>query len=102
MSFKVAPDAMVYIARSHPYVEKRRISSVCTRMTAERTTPPDRLVAAVDERRPALLDVIRGAQHRLTLSLFRCNDDAVFEELASAVARGVVVEVLVTSRAKGG
>jgi cardiolipin synthase len=71
-------------------------------MTAERTTPPDRLVAAVDERRPALLDVIRGAQRRLTLSLFRCNDDAVFEELASAVARGVVVEVLVTSRAKGG
>src|SRR4029077_13648775 len=49
-----------------------------------------------------VLDVIRGARRRITLSLFRCNDEAVFEELAKAVARGVSVEVLVTSRAKGG
>jgi phosphatidylserine/phosphatidylglycerophosphate/cardiolipin synthase-like enzyme len=60
------------------------------------------LVTAVDERRAALLDVIRGARRRITLSLFRCNDDAVFEELTKAVGRGVSVEVLVTSRAKGG
>jgi cardiolipin synthase len=71
-------------------------------MTGGRTRPPDRLVTAVDERRAALLDVIRGARRRITLSLFRCNDDAVFEELTKAVARGVAVEVLVTSRAKGG
>src|SRR5207249_3944719 len=69
---------------------------------AGRTRPPDRLVAAVDERRAALLDVIRSAHRRITLSLIRCNDDAVFEELANAVGRGVSVEVLVTSRAKGG
>jgi cardiolipin synthase len=64
--------------------------------------PPDRLVVSVDERRAALLDVIRHARGRITLSLFRCNDSAVFEELAAATARGVAVEVLVTSRAKGG
>lgn len=64
--------------------------------------PPDRLVVSVDERRAALLDVIRHARSRITLSLFRCNDDAVFEELTAATARGVAVEVLVTSRAKGG
>ena len=63
---------------------------------------PDRLVASVDERRPAVLDVIRQARHRITLSLFRCNDAAVFAELKAAVERGVHVEVLVTSRAKGG
>ena len=63
---------------------------------------PDRLVASVDERRDAVLDVIRQARHRITLSLFRCNDAAVFTELKAAVDRGVAVEVLVTSRAKGG
>jgi cardiolipin synthase len=63
---------------------------------------PDRLVVSVTERRAAVLDVIRQARTRITLSLFRCNDQAVFDELAAATARGVAVEVLVTSRAKGG
>jgi cardiolipin synthase A/B len=63
---------------------------------------PDRLVTVVGERRGVLLDVIRGARTRLTLSFFRCNDAEIFAELAAAVARGVTVEVLVTSRAKGG
>jgi phosphatidylserine/phosphatidylglycerophosphate/cardiolipin synthase-like enzyme len=63
---------------------------------------PDRLVTAAAERRPAILDVIRGARRRITLSLFRCNDADIFAELAAAARRGVAVEVLVTSRAKGG
>jgi cardiolipin synthase len=63
---------------------------------------PDRLVTAVEERRDAVIDVIRGARERITLSLFRCNDDEILAELAAATKRGVVVEVLVTSRAKGG
>lgn len=71
-------------------------------MTAGSRVPSDRLVVSVDERRAALLDVIRKARSRITLSLFRCNDAAVFEELTAATARGVTVEVLVTSRAKGG
>jgi phosphatidylserine/phosphatidylglycerophosphate/cardiolipin synthase-like enzyme len=64
--------------------------------------PPDRLVVSTKERREALLGVIRGARARISLSLFRCNDDAVFAELAAAAARGVAVEALVTSRARGG
>jgi len=71
-------------------------------MTARDGVTPDRLVSAVEERRPVLLDAIRGARARLTLSLFRCNDKAIIEELAAAAARGVLVEVLVTARAKGG
>ena len=74
---------------------------VDARMTAAQPIP-DRLVVSVDERRPALLDVISQARRRITLSLFRCNDEAVFEALKAAADRGVVVEVLVTSRAKGG
>lgn len=69
------------------------------------THPPasaDRLIVSVEQRRDAVLDVIRNAQRRITLSLFRCNDDEVFEALAAAVRRGVAVEGLVTSRAKGG
>jgi phosphatidylserine/phosphatidylglycerophosphate/cardiolipin synthase-like enzyme len=65
-------------------------------------TPADRLVTPVEERRAALVEVIRGARTRITLSLFRCNDEEILDELAAAAARGVVVEVLVTSRLKGG
>jgi cardiolipin synthase A/B len=63
---------------------------------------PDRLVVAVEDRRPALVDVIRRARRQITLSLFRCNDDEIFAELAAATARGVAVDVLMTSRSKGG
>jgi phosphatidylserine/phosphatidylglycerophosphate/cardiolipin synthase-like enzyme len=66
------------------------------------TSVPDRLVSGGDQRRAAVIDLIRGARRTIALSLFRCNDKAIFEELAAATARGVVVDVLVTSRAKGG
>jgi phosphatidylserine/phosphatidylglycerophosphate/cardiolipin synthase-like enzyme len=62
---------------------------------------PDRIVTSPDERREAVLDIIRQARSRIGLSLFRANDKDVFCELARAVSRGVDVEVLVTSRAKG-
>jgi len=62
----------------------------------------DRLIVSIEQRREAVLDVIRQARHRITLSLFRCTDDEVFAELAAATRRGVAVEGLVTSRAKGG
>ena len=64
--------------------------------------PVDRLVVALEERRAALIDVIRRARREITLSLFRCNDEEIFAELATATARGVDVDVLVTSRSKGG
>src|SRR6266540_4113902 len=64
--------------------------------------PPDRIITSLTDRRAMVLDVIRQAQREITLSLFRCNDDEIFAELKRAVARGVAVQVLVTSRAKGG
>ena len=64
--------------------------------------PPDRVITSPAERRSTVLDVIRGATRTIALSLFRCNDAEIFGELAAATARGVAVEVLVTSRAKGG
>src|SRR5262245_54605126 len=63
---------------------------------------PDRLIVDVDERLSTLIEVIRGARRTITLSLFRCNHRTIFDELAAASARGVLVDVLVTSRSKGG
>jgi phosphatidylserine/phosphatidylglycerophosphate/cardiolipin synthase-like enzyme len=71
-------------------------------MTNKPGRPHDRVITSVAERRPAILDVIRRARHRITLSLFRCNDAEILAELSQAAARGVAVEVLLTSRAKGG
>jgi cardiolipin synthase len=64
--------------------------------------PPDSIITAPAERREAVLDVMRQARRRIGLSLFRANDKEIFAELARAVARGLAVDVLVTSRAKGG
>ncbi len=63
---------------------------------------PDRVITAVDDRRGAIIDVIRNARETIVLSLFRCNDREIFGELARATERGVKVEALITSRAKGG
>ena len=63
--------------------------------------PPDRVISTVADRRPALLDVIRRAERQITLSSFRCNDAAIIAELTRATHRGVAVNVLLTSRAKG-
>ena len=64
--------------------------------------PRDRIVTSVGERRATILDAIAQARREITLSLFRGSDAAIFAELRRAVARGVAVNVLVTSRAKGG
>jgi phosphatidylserine/phosphatidylglycerophosphate/cardiolipin synthase-like enzyme len=70
--------------------------------SSRRTAEPDRVVTSLTDRRNTILQTIRGAERRLSLSLFRCNDKEVFAELAAAVERGVEVEVLTTARAKGG
>jgi cardiolipin synthase len=69
---------------------------------APTSRPPDRVVTSISDRRGTILDVIRNARESIALSLFRCNDDEVFAELARATARGVRVDAIVTSRAKGG
>jgi cardiolipin synthase len=64
-------------------------------------TTEERVVIDPKERRAAVLEVVRAARKRLRLSLFRCNDDVLIEELTKAAQRGVTVEALVTQRAKG-
>ena len=61
----------------------------------------DRLVLAPAARRPAVLDLMRSAERRLVLSMFRCDDFAVLDEVAAAVKRNVHVRVLITHRARG-
>ena len=63
---------------------------------------PDRVVTAVEDRKAAIIDVIRNARQSIALSLFRCNDEEILDALAAATQRGVKVEALITSRAKGG
>ena len=63
--------------------------------------PEEHIVLAPKERRDAVVEVIRSARERLSLSLFRCDDDAVVEALAEAVRRRVRVRTLLTQRAKG-
>ena len=61
----------------------------------------DRIVIEPAERRAAVLRIIRGARKRLGLTIFRCDDAEVLDEVRTAVARGVVVDVLLTRRASG-
>src|SRR5215831_936366 len=61
----------------------------------------DRLIVAPPERRNAVLDLMRSADHSLLLSMFRCDDFTVVDELAAAVRRGVRVRILITQRARG-
>jgi cardiolipin synthase len=61
----------------------------------------DRIVIEPDERRAAVLRVIGAARKRLALTIFRCDDLAVIDAVAAAVERGVVVDILLTRRARG-
>lgn len=68
---------------------------------AKAAAPAERMVLRPEERFDALRDVIRSARKSLILSLFRCDDFRVLDELAEALQRGVRVEALLTRRAKG-
>jgi cardiolipin synthase A/B len=61
----------------------------------------DRLVLTTTARRETILQLMRSAQRSLVLSLFRCDDFTIVDELASTVKRGVQVRVLITQRARG-
>ena len=72
-------------------------------MTAERSRlVRDAVVTVPGARREVVITTIRQARERLALSLYRCNDQAIFDELKRARERGVQVDVLVTSRSGGG
>ena len=61
----------------------------------------DRLVLRTAERRKAIVEFMRSAQRELSLSMFRCDDFGIIDEVAEAVKRGVRVRVLITRRARG-
>jgi len=61
----------------------------------------DRLVLAPAARRDAVVQLIRSAGRTLTMSMFRCDDFSIVDELAAAVKRGVQVRILITQRARG-
>ena len=61
----------------------------------------DRLLLAPAARRDAVIQLMRSAERELLLSMFRCDDFTIVDELASAVKRGVNVRVLITKRARG-
>lgn len=69
--------------------------------TEQKAFLPERIILAPEERRPAVLGLIRSARTRLVLSLFRCSDFKVLDELAEARRRNVRVQVLLTRHAKG-
>jgi phosphatidylserine/phosphatidylglycerophosphate/cardiolipin synthase-like enzyme len=72
-------------------------------MTRERSRPArDAIVTAPGDRRDVVVTTIRQARERLALSLYRCNDQIIFDELKQARERGVRVDVLVTARSGGG
>jgi phosphatidylserine/phosphatidylglycerophosphate/cardiolipin synthase-like enzyme len=61
----------------------------------------DRVIVTPAGRREAILQFMRSAERELCLSLFRCDDLTIIDEVAAAVKRGVHVRVLITQRARG-
>jgi cardiolipin synthase len=61
----------------------------------------DQVVLAPAQRREAILQLIRSAHREFLLTVFRCDDFTIVDELAAAVRRGVRVRVLITQRARG-
>jgi phosphatidylserine/phosphatidylglycerophosphate/cardiolipin synthase-like enzyme len=58
------------------------------------------LILNAPDRRKAVVDLIRGARSRLVLSVFRCQDFAILDEIAAAIQRKVRVTALLTPSAK--
>jgi phosphatidylserine/phosphatidylglycerophosphate/cardiolipin synthase-like enzyme len=61
----------------------------------------DQLILTPGMRRQTFIDLLRSAKHRVMLSLFRCDDSRVLDEIITTSRRGVDVQVLITPRAKG-
>ena len=61
----------------------------------------EQLILAPDQRRQIILDLLRSTRERIMLSLFRCDDSRVLDEIVATAKRKVDVQVLVTPRARG-
>jgi cardiolipin synthase len=60
----------------------------------------ERLVLHASERKPAVIQLIASAQREVAISVFRCDDFGILDELAAAVDRNVRVRALITPAAK--
>ena len=61
----------------------------------------EQLILAPEQRRQVILDLLRSTRRKIVLSLFRCDDSRVLDEIVSTARRKVDVRVLVTPRARG-
>jgi phosphatidylserine/phosphatidylglycerophosphate/cardiolipin synthase-like enzyme len=61
----------------------------------------DQVILAIEQRRDAVLEVIRSARERLLVSVFRCTDVPVLDAIGEALSRKVDVRFLMTPRARG-
>ena len=61
----------------------------------------DQVILAIEQRREAVLQVIRSARHRLLISVFRCTDVPVLDAIGDALNRKVDVRFMMTPRARG-
>lgn len=66
-----------------------------------RHNPEEQIILEPGERREAVLRLLRSAQKHVALSIFRCTDFKVMDELAEALQRKTQVELLLTRKAKG-
>jgi len=64
-------------------------------------TLPDQVVLAIEERREAIVQVIRSARKTLLISLFRCTDVQILDAIGEARNRNVDVRLILTPRARG-
>src|SRR5436190_23635781 len=60
----------------------------------------DRLILSPAERRAWILQFLAAARRTNYISIFRCDDLRIVDELASAVMRGVEVRILLTLKAR--
>lgn len=75
-------------------------ATVAAEQKAPGKFPDERMIVAPEERREAVVRVIRSARQRLLLSMFRCTDYLILDELAEAIQRQVHVAALLTPRVK--
>ena len=59
------------------------------------------LIFKPEERRQAVIDAFRSATRTLKLSIFRCDDSGITDEITAAIRRHVDVKILVSMRARG-
>src|SRR5262245_16100346 len=95
--FRTTSTSMLYSAQSM----KRTAGATAVKPKPSAGTTTDEVILAIEQRRRTVIDVIRSAQKRLLISLFRCTDVQVLDAIAEARDRGVKIKLILTPRARG-